>query len=246
MKAFVRFTLGFLTVFLLFATGLVVIREGLLKTKEIEFVLDDSAKGEEMLFNKIQEGLRPQLKGFENTWGWNAPLSDVLRVVDRDSRIRTAHVLRRFPNRIVVVIRPKETSANLLDKDGYLHPIATDGSLLPPFLPTMASDRPTLRGAKFFDSDLLRQKAVRLIDELPEQGLFSKSAVSEVHYSDKTGFEFTLSGGGLVVRVGDESLVHKADHIEQVLSYLQGQHIKGRVIDARFEKKVVVKLRKQP
>lgn len=212
----------------------------------IELVLDPGALDEQTMFQKIRDGLKAQLKPLEAQWIWRMSLADILKTIEVDPRIQAAHVIRHFPNRVQVIILPKRTSTNLLDQDGFLHPVAKDGSLLPPVQATQAPDRPTLRGRQFFNNEILRQRAVRLIEDLPERGLFSRAAVSEIHYDEKNGFDMVLTGAGLIVRIGEDSLVEKAQHIEQVLMYLQNQRVRGRVIDARFAKKVVVKLRKQP
>ena len=48
------------------------------------------------------------------------------------------------------------------------------------------------------------------------------------------------------VKVGDADFGPKFIRVEKVLAYLDSQNIKGRVIDARFSKKVVVRVRKGP
>ena len=246
VRQFLVFSLGLMIVFLVAATSVYVIREGVLRMEPIELVLDPGGSDETMMFRKIQDSLKAQLRPFENRWIWDASLEEILKTVDMDPRVQMTHVVRHFPNKLQIVIRPKQTSTNLLDQDGFLHPIAMDGSLLPPLLATQAPDRPALRGRQFFNNPSLRLKAVRLLEDLPERGLLSKAAISEIHYDEKTGFDLILISAGIVVRVGEESLGEKAQHIEQVLMYLQNQRVKGRVIDARFAKKVVVKLRKQP
>ncbi len=222
-----------------------IFSQGFLKAKPVELVLDETAKDEQAAFDKIYDAMRVQLKPYENIWVWNLNLPDVLKTIELDPRIQTTQVLRTFPNRVTVVIRPKLSNLNLLDQDGDLHPVTNDGALLPPFHPTQAPDRPTLRGPQFFTNQSLREKAVKLIEQLPEKGNFSKASVSEVHF-DKSGFSFILIGNGLTVKVSEDTLSESVNHVEQVLAYLQGQRIKGRVIDARYAKKVVVKLRKQP
>lgn len=223
-----------------------VVQDRTLKLQPIEFILDEGASHERILFEKISENLHTVFRKIEGKWIWSTTLDEVLATVQTDSRVKAAHVFRRYPNRILVVIQPQTTAANFLDGDGFLHPVATDGSLLPPVYPSQAPDRPLLRGKKFAAQPQLRERVVQLLGELPETGMFSQSTVSEIHYDEKTGFEFTLIGSGVTVKVGDDSLLHKANQIEKVLMYLQSQRIKGRVIDARFAKKVVVKLRKRP
>jgi cell division septal protein FtsQ len=246
LKTVFSWTLAISVVVLLGRAGWILFTNDTLKINSIEFVLADGFEAEQTLFDKIVTDSDRATQPFRNQWIWNVHLENVLKAIEADPRIRNVHLLRRFPNHIVAVIQPHETAANLLDKNGLLHPVAKDGTLLPPTAPGEAADRPTLRGARFFTDHQVRLRAIQLLADLPDHGLLSKAAISEVHFKEKKGFEFTLVGSGVVINIGDESLAQKADHIEQVLAYLQSQHIKGRVIDARFDKKVVVKLRKQP
>jgi hypothetical protein len=56
----------------------------------------------------------------------------------------------------------------------------------------------------------------------------------------------TLIQPAVQVVLGEDSLNTKVERVAQVLNYLSAEQIKGRVIDASFSKKVLVRLRKGP
>lgn len=245
MKVFVRVFFGFIFGGLLFFGGWFIFQEQMLKITSVQVVAAD--EDEPILFARIQDSLRNQYKKYVGQYFWKVKLEELLQTAEADRRVLHVQIVRHFPNEIIVRIEPHGTIAHLLDKKGLLHPIAADGSLLPALKGSEVPDRPIVRGKEFFEDEVLRGKVVQLMKELPAQGAFSQKSVSELHYSKKEGFEWFLSGTGLVIRTGeDASLGHRIERVEQVLNYLDQQHIKGRVIDARFSKKVVVKPRNQP
>lgn len=245
MKVFVRVFFGFLLGGLLFFGGWFVFQEQLLKITAIQIVAE--REDEPILFARIQDSLKNQYKPYIGQFFWEVKLEALLKAAESDKRVRQAHIVRHFPNEIVVRIEPHDTVAHYLDKKGLLHPIAADGSLLPALRGSEVPDRPIVRGKEVYEDEQLRSKVVQLLKELPIKGSFSQKSVSELHYSKKEGFEWFLSYSGLVIRTGDEAtLGNRIQRVEQVLNYLDQQRVRGRVIDARFSKKVVVKPRNQP
>lgn len=245
MKVFVRIFFGFLFGAMLFFGGWFIFQEQILKITAVQIVAE--TEDEPILFTRIHDSLKSQYKKYVGQYFWKVKLEELLQTAEGDKRVRQAHIVRHFPNEIVVRIEPHDTVAHYLDKKGLLHPIAADGSLLPALKGSEVPDRPIVRGKEVYDDENLRSKVVQLLKELPPQGSFSQKSVSELHYSKKEGFEWFLSGSGPVIRTGDEAtLGNRIQRVEQVLNYLDQQQIKGRVIDARFSKKVVVKPRNQP
>jgi len=85
-----------------------------------------------------------------------------------------------------------------------------------------------------------------LIDKTQGTSELQAKNISEIFYSKKEGFKIFLKGVATEVRMGDSDFGPKISRVEKVLSYLDSQNVKGRVIDARFSKKVVVRVRKAP
>lgn len=246
MKVYVRLFFGLVFGGLLFFGGWFILQEDFLKIQQVRLEAEPPLE-EPILFSRIQESLKEKYKTLNGKFFWKVNLEDVLQTALQDKRVRKVHVVRHFPNEIVVWIEPQATVAHILDKKGDLIPIAADGSLLPRLKGSEAPDRPIVRGKEFFGNEALRLKVVQMLKELPAKGAFSQKSVSELRFSKKEGFEWILNSSGMVVRTTEEAtLGNRIQRVEQVLNYLDQQQIKGRVIDARFSKKVVVKLRNHP
>ena len=68
-------------------------------------------------------------------------------------------------------------------------------------------------------------------------------SVSEIQYSKKDGLVLVLGLDDNTVIMGDREFKKRIDHVRRVVQYLRSENLRGRVIDARFSKKVVVRLR---
>lgn len=206
----------------------------------------DPISGQDILFQRIQGDLRKKYQLFNGKKLWEVSIQNLRSIAEEDSRVKRASVSRRFLDGILVQIRPRDPVLGLVDKRGRVYPVANDASLLPDLPPEEAPDLPYLRGSEFFKKPEMRSKAVHLIAQIPQQGMISVASISEIHFLPKEGFYFTLKQKGIRVLIGDSIPRIKLNHVEQVLNYLTEHQIDGRVIDARFSKKVVVRLRNQP
>lgn len=201
---------------------------------------------EDLLFQRIKTTLQGQLSPFEGRYFWQVSLRSVFDRVSKDKRVRKVSIYREFPSVLRVVIEPHTPVLGFLSTDGRIYPVATDATLLPALPVKDAADMPLLRGEELRDEPKLREMALELFDKIPADGDFQKRDVSEILYSKKDGFDVYLSGISSQVRMGDTDFGPKISRVQRVISYLESQNIKGRVIDARFNKKVVVRVRKAP
>lgn len=236
----------FLVVSLILVSLVVGIRS-LLKSRlfdlsSIEIELDPHSS-ESFLFEKTEPALRGSLAPFIGLPFWRVRLKDVMEVIQRDRRVRTAHIERDFPHRIKVTITPHEPLIGCLDEFGRVHPVARDATLLPSVPLKDMQNFPLLRGREFFEDQSLRLRAIQLLELLPDTGLSRRDSVSEILHSKNNGFEIFLTGSAAEIRLGEDEFELKMGRVEKVLSYLQSRSLNGRVIDARFSKKVVVRLR---
>ncbi|NJL24101.1 MAG: FtsQ-type POTRA domain-containing protein [Calothrix sp. SM1_5_4] len=203
-----------------------------------------------LLYQRIRASLNPQLKAYEGRYFWSVSLQDVFEVISRDKRVKRVSIRREFPSRVKIEIEPHTPVLAYLAGDGRMHPIATDATLLPPLPPRDAPDIPLLRGESKRDdikeNQAVREAALELYASVPDEGEFTKRNVSEIIYSKKEGFKIFITGGSAEVKLGDTDFGPKISRVKKVLSYLESQNIKGRVIDARFSKKVVVRVRNTP
>ncbi len=215
------------------------------KLSRIDIELDPESD-QVQVFSRIQDKLNSPLKKYEGQWVWRVSLKDVLAQVEDDRRVKSASVTRLLPNRLKISIVPHQPILAWVDEIGKLYPIAADASLLPAVSLKDSRDVPLLRGRDFYNDEALRERAIELLKSLPEDGALSPSRISEITHSPQIGFNLLLTQGGIEVRMGEDDFARKAKRVEQVLNYLLDQQLKGRVIDARFAKKVVVRLRNAP
>lgn len=198
---------------------------------------------QKILYSKIEEALQSGLADIQGRRVWSVSLKELMGRVEKDRRVKSARISRRLPNEIVVEVVPHHPVAAWIDERGRYVPVAMDASLLPSLSLKEALDVPLLRGKNFADDQKLREQAVQIIASLPERGPLQIKKIAEITFQPDVGFSLLLTQGGIEVKIGEGDIGLKASRIEKVLNYLQDQQLRGRVIDARFAKKVVVRLR---
>jgi cell division septal protein FtsQ len=201
---------------------------------------------EDLLFQRIKQTLSAQMKVYEGRLVWELPLKQIHELVSKDKRVKSVSVYREFPSKLRLEIEPHTPVLAYLARDGRTYPVARDATLLPALMAFEAPDLPILRGEELRDEPGLREIAIELLSAIPDEGSFRKSSISEILYNGKDGFKVFLTGASSEVKLGDTDFGPKVSRVQKVLSYLESQDIKGRVIDARFSKKVVVRVRNTP
>jgi cell division septal protein FtsQ len=226
------------------AVGALVMHPEWIKVGSVRLELVPGSK-EELLYQRIRLSLAPQLAALEGHYFWEVPLKKVFEATTGDRRVKSVSVFREFPSILRVVIEPHTPLLAYLGDDGRVYPVATDATLLPAIPSKDAPDLPLLRGEDLKNEISLREKALELWQAVPNDGAFAREQISEIAYTKKDGFKVYVGGPGVEVRMGDGEFEPKISRVTKVMSYLQSQSIKGRVIDARFNKKVVVRVRKR-
>lgn len=216
------------------------------RIQHIDVQLADEAS-QSLLFEKIKESLDTRLSKYQGRYVWGVDLGNVLDDVAKDMRIKNVDVSRRLPNELHVQVEPYTPILNILARDKkVLHPVARDGEVLPSVPALEAIDSPILLGDAFLRDKDLRMQAVQLTLALSESGALSYRTVSEITFDKKRGFQLRLQNLNLLVWVGFEDFQTRIDRAQRVVEYLHGEQMAGRIIDARFNKKVVVRLRNDP
>ncbi|MCB0407825.1 MAG: FtsQ-type POTRA domain-containing protein [Bdellovibrionales bacterium] len=242
MKVFVKALLTLIMVVLLAGATAYFANENFLIVDKIQ-LSEAPGANQPILYDRIEKDLNEQLSVFSAQPIWKIPLDDVMSQMKEDNRIERASVRRSFPNKVLVEITPRQPLMLLLGKKGELFPIASDASILPALSMNSAPDLPILRGLKFFENEKERQTLVKVLEQLPQEGLFSQKSLSEIELNRHSEIVMHLSDSGMRVLIGKDLDQGQVSRVEQVLRYLESRSIKGRVIDARFSKKVVVRVR---
>lgn len=242
---FLRWPLFALGVITLVAGLLIALNPGWIRVEAVQIELAPDSK-EFLLYQRIRSSLAPRLRRFEGQYFWEVPLNGVYEVAAQDRRVKRVTVRREFPVRLRLEVEPHTPVLDYISKDGRVYPLATDATLLPAHTLADSSNLPFLRGEELKDQAPLREAAIQLYSGIPEEGFLSRKTVSEIYYSKKSGFSLFVGGAASEVKIGDSDFGPKISRVQKVLSYLDSQGVKGRVIDARFSKKVVVRVRKAP
>ncbi len=243
----------FLSAFVLGAGALLAFFHhlGLFEVKgvPVEFVFnDENAQGRGMTPAEAQlkDRIEASVKPLNGKRIWEIDLDDVRTTLVRDEWVKDILISRALPNELRVRVSPKNAVLLLVNKKGEFVPVTDDAELLNPLPLSVIPDVPLLRG-EIFGSDLDRRKAaVEFVGELDTQGVLSRRNVSEIAWTNEDGFVLTLIHPKVEVKLGESKVDLKVLRVAQVLNYLSANNLKGRVIDASFSKKVLVRLRKGP
>ncbi len=233
-------------------------RAGLFAVKEIpiEIVMPTgdiaNARGAMITESELRNRLQLIVRSIEGKAIWDIDLATLRASLGRDEWVQDVLISRAFPSDIKVRVRPKTAVLVLISGKEEFFPVTADGQLLKALPPGQIPDAPLLRGQAFIDgpekieSLKKREEAVHLITSLNDRGLLASRNVSEVSWSATDGYTLTLVQPKVDVKLGDDHIDVRAMRVAQVLNYLAVNNLKGRVIDASFSKKVLVRLRKGP
>jgi cell division protein FtsQ len=121
-----------------------------------------------------------------------------------------------------------------------------NGELLSAVTTQAAPDVPILVGEMMEKNLELRKRSVQILGEIPEEGSFSRKAISDLHFHPKEGFWVRLVNNKIHVNLGEDGMRMKSRRVSEVLDYINTHNFQARVIDANLSKKVLVRLRKDP
>ncbi len=220
-------------------------QSGFFNLDHIEITIENGDVNPQFLQPLVAD-LNAQLETFRGQSLWHLDLPKVSALVQKMAWVEESAIARSWPTRLNVKVHPKSVKLLYLSKSGDIFPIVADGNFLAPVSPKTAPDVTLLEGPLFENNLPMRKKAVKLIEEIPQEGKFSNQKISELRFDPKEGFWATLIQSGIKVKIGEENIPLKAARVSQVLEYLETRELEARVIDANLSKKVLVRLRKDP
>lgn len=208
----------------------------------VEALVDPTDKEQ---FSIIKNEILSDIKFLNKESLWDIDISKIMTEIKRKNWIEDVQLTRLFPNRLEIGVALKKIEVVYVDDAGIWMPVASDGTLLSKNSKSLIPDVPYLRGRRFYDNKDLRKNAIEFLHLFPGSGNLSANQISEIYYEPKSGFEVLLAKTGTRVIFGQEALELKLKRVGKVLEYLEAKEIHGRVIDARFEKKILVRMRKR-
>ncbi len=213
--------------------------------ENIEVVLTNDLKNS-LHMESFLKKTNAQLESLKGHSLWDLEVTDVYDSLQKETWIESLSLTRKWPSELLVEITARETKMIYVNGQGQTFPVLADGAMLEKVDPATVPDIMVMVGKNFEKSPELRKKALAVIDEIPDEGSFSKKNIAELRFEQNTGFWVSLMQEGLQVRLGEDRVRLKAQRVSQVINYMQNQELQARVIDANFSKKVLVKLRKAP
>lgn len=250
MKTWMRMTLAAFVFTALCAGGYLAATNDAFRIRHVDVVLDRDDPS--FIFPAVKQSLDKRLATLHGQFVWQVDIERLLGIAEKDRRIKDVKVTRILPNTIRVTVTPHSAIANILGvQSDVLFPIARDGSILPSVEASDAPDSPILRGEEFLKNQTLRSRVLGVLEAIPENGNFSRETISEVYLDKNKDIMFTLKKNGTRVVLSEDErsekeVQNRVSQVSRVLNYLENQQMVGRVIDARYSKKVVVKLRNEP
>lgn len=221
----------------------------------VEVQIVNSGSVEHILQQTVSKRISKNQKLFKNKSIWAISLGKIHDIVVQEPWVKSVRISRTLPNNINIMVEPKRAVAMLLvqkakGSNPELRALTADGSVLKLPNSTAALDVPIARGALFAaETDAgkeARAKLIEFISSIPNEGSLSTKNIAEITYTPNQGFALSLIPMKSTVLLGSDKIQTKVTRVSQVLDYLLAHQLRGRVIDASFSKKVLVRLRKDP
>jgi cell division septal protein FtsQ len=194
----------------------------------------------------LKDRVQKNLAGFGKKKIWEIQLREVKAMILKDEWVKDVLISRSLPNSVKVRIVPKTTALVLVGPKGELWPVTEEGTRLATLPADALPDVPLLRGDVFMKNEAKRKEAIEFALSLPENGTINQRNVSEIFWDKEDGYSLMLMQPKVEVKLGNDGLSTKVLRVGQVMNYMNAHQLKGRVIDASFSKKVLVRLRKGP
>ena len=215
-------------------------QKGFFDLDQIHVVLEDSPN-RSLHLKPLVDDLDKSLEVYRGQSLWSLEMRDISKTLAAQPWIASHSLSREWPRSVVVKIHPQEVKALYFSNQKTLIPVIEAGRFLAPIEAKLAPDVVILEG-KDFEEESFRQKAVRVLEEIPERGSFSRSTISEMRWSQKDGFAMTMVKSAVEVKIGEDAIALKAARLGQVLEYLNNRGMHAKSLDANLSKKVLVKL----
>ena len=175
---------------------------------------------------------------------WRLDPAGVAARVAAVPEIRRAEIIRRFPNRVVIVV--EERRPFTLVHAGRLHWLDEEGRVLEAVSQAVSPSVPVVSGLS--DSELTSMRndpsprareAVALIRMLLRSGSALAGEISEIDVSRGDG-PVLYTADGVEVRLGSEEWEERLARLERILKQVSRDGEAVRAIDMRFRDQVVL------
>tara|TARA_B100001248_G_scaffold262290_1_gene257335 strand:- start:14070 stop:14807 length:738 start_codon:yes stop_codon:yes gene_type:complete len=243
MKAYVKgFFLGFAALFCFSFVVMMADYQGYFNLKSFDYsILPNKRMQGAAIFDLYKASSSQAFQGLRGKSLLGISVAGIRDSLMQEEWVEAVHIRRVFPKSLKIEVVPKEWWA-YFEKDSQFYPLTKSGDLLGRVPVLQGPDLPLIRLSEK-DFHLYKHIIMQVLKRLPEEALFSFRYLQEIG-RDREGLYFVIQPDHMKVRVGTENLDLRMARVEKVLHYLKDHDLQGRVINADFTQKVVVKLRK--
>ena len=193
---------------------------------------------------KIREKeISSYLESYKGKFLWLVSLKKLMKTIQTFYLGTEIHVVRKFPNRLIVFLRQRDTVLLLLKDGEFFYSVSYEGKIGIKKNRGESLNFPILRGDVFWNDSQLRKKALSVISLISQKdSAFSTQNISEISYNPKNkSLVFYLIPGHFILELNSQPSPKQLKNINFVLNYLNRRGDQGGRIDARLGKKIIVK-----
>lgn len=193
-------------------------------------------------YKQMEEELSSLLEKYKGQFLWKVSLKKLAKELKSSYPEFQFHIVRKLPNHLILFLNKKNT-ALLLFYEGDFFPVSSTGEIGKKKATEESLDFPILRGRSFWKKSDIRKKALDILFSIPETGpLLSIPNLSEILYNEaNNSLLFYLIKGSFIIELNKTLDSEKIKNILFVLNYLDQEKDKRNWIDARSDKKIIVK-----
>ena len=213
------------------------------KISSVELKMDQELQTSKSYIAKEEE-IVSYLNRYKGQLLWQVDLKDLVKKVNSLYLGAEVYTARRFPNQLSVSLKKKNTALLLLKGGESFYSISHEGRIGAKRNGEESFDFPILRGDSFGNDIQLRKRALSILFSIPKAGqAFSAQNISEISYNKANdSLLFYLIHGHFILELKKQPIPKTIQNIEFVLHYLNQQGEQGGLIDARLDKKIIVKM----
>ena len=212
------------------------------KIQYIDLIADLKIQNQ-VLYKSKELKVREYLNNYKDQYLWRIDLKKIVKKIESIYSGGEIHIKRKFPNRLRLFLKEKQTFLLLLKQDQFFYSISKEGYIGAKKRNSESLNFPILRGRDFEKNFQLRKRVLKVLLLLPKTGkFFSLENISEILYNKETNsLLFYLVSDYFIVDLKEPPSLKKIKNINFVLNYLRIQGQSKAFIDASLDKKIVVK-----
>ncbi len=212
------------------------------KLKNIHISYIPSFQTKEIYWTNHINVLRKQFDQMKGRHLWSINPYQIKRELSKKKWLQAFRLQRIWPDQLKILLKPKKIIALEVNHRATVFPLARDGSTLDASSLMIAPLAPIIRYSKqsFLKDTKIRKKLTYMLSHLPDQGDLSLQKVDEITIEENQIYLHLLKEQ-MKIQLGEKHIPVKIARVSKILKYLRSQDITGRVIDADFYQKVLVR-----